>query len=651
MAKELDNSLRLVTLFQLDSDRAKFTDFVKAVTDAGYKQGSDFWKNPGGEPSISFKNTVLKDKKVDSARGRYNMTGFGFEEQEAGSYIKESTYVVGEKVKVLMPSGKKILGEVKKIAYGDGFYLVEVGGKTISRSLHEMEPFNETKDKTIKTPKTKLSLDEAISCAMEEKHFTDEEGEMTDEAPDVLGESSESLNWITIPGGYKATGTKHVYQIEDLGEDGRFGRYALHIDSLGNAEKISDECEELEAYAQEMENGNQQNGIGEEVEESFEPAERKKLINREKGNMSIDELVDEAVNMVEISEEFNLTEDGAIDYGDDFSAEARHDDSCFEGYSNCCNAPVYGETDICPKCGEHCEVGPGSEEGIEDAIEDVWPDKGVKEEDRNAQLVGAPLEEDHLSSRDEKVQFIIDNCEYIPDDSSYSELKYTIETNKEAGLEWLASYGDDIIDSLYYGLETAMDQEGVDYKVSAAIDNAKGAEFQTEDLEEGKDPEPVMEAKSTERFKILKEDIETVTNIAKNKGYKVVKVQGELVESKKEGVMNILVEKNGRRAVITYNDNLNVKPWSWNGTQFNFMQEALESIYVTTKQILKEGKLIEKRELKEGVKNVEQILEQRKYAAKTDKLPLTEKQRREQRSQEILKKMLNGDLIKRKFDR
>ena len=29
----------------------------------------------------------------------------------------------------------------------------------------------------------------------------------------------------------------------------------------------------------------------------------------------------------------------------------------YQGQSNCCDKPVYGpESDICSKCGEHCEV-------------------------------------------------------------------------------------------------------------------------------------------------------------------------------------------------------------------------------------------------------------------------------------------------------
>jgi len=35
-----------------------------------------------------------------------------------------------------------------------------------------------------------------------------------------------------------------------------------------------------------------------------------------------------------------------------FESEQEH----LAGYSNCCDAPVYGEGDICSKCGEHCEV-------------------------------------------------------------------------------------------------------------------------------------------------------------------------------------------------------------------------------------------------------------------------------------------------------
>ena len=39
------------------------------------------------------------------------------------------------------------------------------------------------------------------------------------------------------------------------------------------------------------------------------------------------------------------------------------------GYSNCCDAPVYGEGDICSQCGEHCEVLQHDKEESADANE------------------------------------------------------------------------------------------------------------------------------------------------------------------------------------------------------------------------------------------------------------------------------------------
>jgi len=47
-------------------------------------------------------------------------------------------------------------------------------------------------------------------------------------------------------------------------------------------------------------------------------------------------------------------EDGEVIY--DSRDDYFRDDLFLAGRSNCCDAPVYGESDICSKCGEHCEV-------------------------------------------------------------------------------------------------------------------------------------------------------------------------------------------------------------------------------------------------------------------------------------------------------
>ena len=41
---------------------------------------------------------------------------------------------------------------------------------------------------------------------------------------------------------------------------------------------------------------------------------------------------------------------------EEFMSEKEFEKEVLSGYSNCCNAPVYGEGDVCSKCKEHCEV-------------------------------------------------------------------------------------------------------------------------------------------------------------------------------------------------------------------------------------------------------------------------------------------------------
>jgi hypothetical protein len=38
------------------------------------------------------------------------------------------------------------------------------------------------------------------------------------------------------------------------------------------------------------------------------------------------------------------------------AVETMNEENSYAGKSNCCDVAVYGETDICPKCKEHCEV-------------------------------------------------------------------------------------------------------------------------------------------------------------------------------------------------------------------------------------------------------------------------------------------------------
>jgi hypothetical protein len=154
-----------------------------------------------------------------------------------------------------------------------------------------------------------------------------------------------------------------------------------------------------------------------------------------------------------------------------------------------------------------------------------------------------------------------------------------------------------------------------------------------------------------ERYEVEESDKQTITNIVESKGAKVIEIRGMLKESNKSNILEIIIEKNNFQTKIIYDDNAIIKPWSWNGKSFNFLQEAIENIYVPLKQVLKESIEQEKRIIKEKEKEITTLLERKQFANKTDKLPLTEAELRKQRSLEIMNKILDKEMLNRKFDR
>ncbi len=663
---ELDNQLRLITYFQISSDRATFANFMDTIKALGYKQGSDFWVNPGGDPSVMMKEPVAKDAKVIKAREKFNMGGFSFENQEAGKNIKESTYVVGEKVKVWMGGGKKALGEVKKIAFGDGFYFVEVAGKVVSRSLHELEPFTEGKDKLVKVAKKTLSLDEAVLEGLEEKEeVTEEITSMDEDFNEGIIDESDYEARKTIIGREK--GNMSVDEMVDEAMDMTETSAEYKKTEDGAPDFGSEEDEEEFEGGDEEEGDNKGFGIGKrDVEEEGmelgkegENDDEKRFMMYLKGATDNFPIGDGHAVSGSVMNEF----EGAADLkwikvtDSKFILAVAYDEEMSTMYIRFAYG-VYEYYDVpedvftafvnSPSMGKffHANIIKTFAFNLAKKYDKTYG-KNMQQGRKNSLAKRALGEEEGLSDRDSKVQFIIDNCDYIPEGHPLKALFWDDATRQQA-IEKLAMADETTIEQLYRDIEDTKETEQVDYKVDEIV----GENFsEGETMEEGKDKEIVKEAKSTKRFPILKEDVETVKNIAALKGYKVLAVQGELLESRKDGIMNILVEKNGRKAVIVYNDNINVKPWSWNGTKFNFMQEALDTVYVTTKQILSEGKVIERNELKENSKKVDQLLEQRKFADKTTKLSETETTRRKERSNDLLKKFLGDDLANRKFDR
>ena len=55
----------------------------------------------------------------------------------------------------------------------------------------------------------------------------------------------------------------------------------------------------------------------------------------------------------------------------------------FRGFSDCCYAPVYGEADVCSRCGEHCSVLTEEDASKELELETsaAWKDREIDEDD------------------------------------------------------------------------------------------------------------------------------------------------------------------------------------------------------------------------------------------------------------------------------
>ena len=55
-----------------------------------------------------------------------------------------------------------------------------------------------------------------------------------------------------------------------------------------------------------------------------------------------------------IMQEYKTCDKCCYDILDDDGGLMEHE--CLEEVSNCCTSPVYPESDICIRCGEHCEI-------------------------------------------------------------------------------------------------------------------------------------------------------------------------------------------------------------------------------------------------------------------------------------------------------
>jgi hypothetical protein len=712
---------RIASLFQIDSDRSEWQKFLDEVKKMGFKEGSDFFPNPGGNASAMFKTDIVADPRLKKLKDKFRVGGINAEDQEAGTYVRESTYVVGDKVKVWMGGGKKMLGEVKKITFGDGHYMVELAnGQQVQRSTHELEFFRES-DKTIQKKDKHKSLDEAVESAMEgmmsEENELSEDDTMSEDCGMIDGTDDMMKSRRAIIGREMDNMTTDEKVEEAIGmsekatDPGVFAGYSdcCGVPVYGESERCS-KCGEMTTVIPTEEH---------QIEEDFGTQED----TMHEGDMEISETGGEDLGRVEFEKYLDgeldrppvmegvVSEETLNEYKDQefvpvkdssFIVGVAYDDAMKVLYVKFKQYGVYEYQDVPEKVYRAFLAAPSMGKFFHSQIRNKYTynlntkfkKAGRPAIKRNEELVGAPsMTENTLSSRESKVKFIIENVNSLP----YGTIQNMIFESPEMALEKLTNTSEENINKIYESTKATVKADAIDEKLEGVMEEGE----KEEGLEEGifrattstykhidtlnesewkeykakaakyglncfyndnkdayiiessdrKAIEAPAKKISTERYTILKEDVETVINIAKAKGYKVLEVKGELVESKKEGVMLVLVEKAGFKTIVSYDDNAINKPWSWEGRHFNFMQEALDSVFIPGKQILAENLKKERASIISKQDDVEQLLEQQKYSPETKNLPEREKTRREKRSQEILKKMMNQDLIKRGFNR
>jgi len=186
-----------------------------------------------------------------------------------------------------------------------------------------------------------------------------------------------------------------------------------------------------------------------------------------------------------------------------------------------------------------------------------------------------------------------------------------------------------------YDLLTAMSGEGWESYVESHR-NA-GVEITYDSVNDAFLVSPyVEELEESERYEIPQEDKEIVESVIIGKKYKLVECRGALKSSKKENIMEVIVEKDGHKTTIQYDDAAIIKPWRIGYNEFNLLQEALNAIHIPFKKLVNDTI-----EANKKVSKAPMILEkiQRQYYNKTQNLPRSEEERRLMRGEEITRQI------------
>lgn len=686
----MSNDNRLISLIQLDSDRAKWVEFLDAVKKKGFKEREDYFPHTSGNPSALFKAKVANDAKLKDLRKKFNVTSFGLESVEASSEIKSSLYERGDKVKVLAGGSKYIPGTIVEAVFGDSHYKVQLeNGSIVSRNQHEISFLSEA-DKVVKPNVGKKSLSESLDKVGEEDSDVNNDG-VIDNTDDYLKNRrtvisreldnmneedlvDEALNLYELEKGddmteYESAASKHFSIPATL--------FSVNVEDDGLLHVYPNNIEQFEAdYGQFMQEeietwlNDTFNALEETMGDAAYPICTKSVGSTagttKRSNWDADDKdrYDRCVNHLE--EDHLSTKEDKIQFiltnSSDYTQEEleKLDDETIDDMYKAVEVSLTEDND------------PYAETGQAEVINKFNPNYDFFGEGSNSikdeleKLTDEQIEElswnNGVSFRNKKqaIKDLLDFADLTKEDieaykgkSLDDELEETLEIGTvEDKQNGEVRYNADSEE--YKRYDSMSQEEWNDAQYEAALEEKSLAydsindEYVISNEVIGSDNRP-QDVEIEENFEVNEDDKQTICNIAEGKGWKVKSVIGLLKESQHESLLKVIVEKKGITATVMYDDDATVKPWSWEGKKFNFLQEALDSVYVPLKAVLTEAVSKERAEIKQKEKEVEKLLERRKEAYKTDGLSKTEKEIRAQRSQEIFNKFMDDDLLKRGF--
>jgi translation elongation factor EF-1beta len=609
-----DLSNRTITLIQLDSSRALWKQFIEAVKEKGFKEKVDFFLSPTGNTAAGFKAAVANSPELADLRKKYRITSFGI----------ESTASI-----------RDILNESADCQ--ESPWTSEFKENMVEKDNNNNNIDNNNSDSDIDKANKHFSHRCKTKTKSVEKQLFNDDLDLNDKLEEALKDFD-----------FKEEGEKEVFEsYEDWvkavnpTELKKEGSIILAYNSKGEfLGAWDDHLEEGYIYT----NNNFEEEKEEEEEENL-PREEKEYIIFDTGNYAFKDLL--AMSDEEINKLYNKIKN-TLEEEEKTNSEDEEEE-------------YFGISTLKPN--EDFDKLQVSTEEFKDWLKSLSGKQGTD-------LMN--VFRTHKLHFSELVPFYINNPGLFKRDMQKAGIEYPpyfteslTETEKRIAkvLSEQNNKINPLIDFSYfegyeefdnstkeYALLNAMEQEEWEKYLNNMAAAGVIVEYNPEkDAFIVKNSTGIEEEKEQEEsYGDIEESLyESIKNLVISKGAKLIFAKEIIKESKRTGIMKVMVEKFGYNTQINYDDNAIIKPWSIGDKRFNFIQEAIDFIQVPSKKLLEDFKL----------KQIQQTLKKKKlqeskikpFTNKTDNLPLTEVNRRLKKGNRLLKQWLTDEQLGKLF--